>query len=359
MLAKSGHWSLSSSIDPTCDRPDAKYAASLAAGSARFAARDASVRASNPAGSSAPNASLHSRLSWVSRARAVATAGARCRTRQLALTCSLSSSVSVEDSTFPAAAAPGRWESAARERRDLDVVVGLIASRVRARSAKASSKSSSSSRVVVSRTKSTSPLAASACAAILASTNGRKGIRTDSAASPWSLCAFFLAAAARKSSSAARASATASGRDACDRRILPPRRTAGASPRAASGAPSGADSGVALEKNRDVTFLTEGCDTRGGGAVLSRGIGVVVLNGRATARGRIGSVTKAVGARTGGGESGSSFGTGTKPSSRESPPPPADGEAAAPSDCAMAKWRATEAKATETKTYLHSTCTRV
>ena len=74
------------------------------------------------------------------------------------------------------------------------------------------------------------------------------------------------------------------------------------------------------------------------------------MNGRATARGRIGSVVKAVGARTGAGESGSSFGTGTKPSSRESPAPPADGEVAAPSDCAMAKWRATEAKATETKT---------
>jgi len=41
-----------------------------------------------------------------------------------------------------------------------------------------------------------------------------------------------------------------------------------------------------LEKNRDVTFLTEGCDTRGGGAVVSCGIGVVVLNGRATASAR-------------------------------------------------------------------------
>ena len=40
-------------------------------------------------------------------------------------------------------------------------------------------------------------------------------------------------------------------------------------------------------------------------------------------------------ARTGAGEMGSSFGTGTKPSSSRFAPPPADGEAVPSSDCAM------------------------
>ena len=231
------------------------------------------------------NASLHSRRSCVSRARAAATAGARCRTRQLALTCSLSSSVSVRDKIVPASVAPGRSESAARARSCLPVVVVReIASCIVASSPNRSSISSPS--CVFSRTKSTSPLAASACAAVLASTNGRNGINTDSAASSWSLWAFFLAAAARKSSSARRASATASGSDACVRCILPRRRT-GASPRAAT-APS-LDAPGGLEKNRDTTFVAEGCDTRGWGRDVRgrREIGFKTCGDRSHGRGEV------------------------------------------------------------------------
>ena len=232
------------------------------------------------------NASLHSRRSCVSRARAAATAGARCRTRQLALTCSLSSSVSVRDKMVPASVAPGRSESAARARSCLPVVVVReIARCIVASSPKASIfLSTSSPSCVFSRTKSTSPLAASACAAVLASTNGRNGINTHSAASSWSLWAFFLAAAARKSSSARRASATASGSDACVRCILPRRRT-GASPRAAT-APS-LDAPGGLEKNRDTTFVAEGCDTRGWGRDVRgrREIGFKTCGDRSHGRG--------------------------------------------------------------------------